>query len=274
MARVEETDGTASMRSYWSTWPQLDALRRSVSEFYEMLDNAEPWVHELAEGDMQFGRLAMPITTAMVSLEALMWEFSGIAVDKPGILFDGRVWSQGSRRWHRVVNEREARWRRRHAWQHVRALGRATVSFLTGLDRAKTETMEPAKTDPQLRGIVRLCIGALTSTGLLRDLVDNLSMTDPPSASKDESLPDCAEPRLEVLGLSVRAFKCLTSAEIRTVYDILDMTESELLCLPNLGRGAMDEIKDRLVTTGYLGAEQRDTFFRLPVERLEPRFAS
>jgi hypothetical protein len=188
MERVEETGGAASMRSYWSTWPQLDALRRSVSEFYEMLDNTEPWVHELAEGDMRFGRLAMPITTAMVNLEALMWEFSGIAVDRPGILFDGRVWSQGSRQWQRVVNEREAQTRRGHAWQHVRALGRATVSFLTGLDRATAETMEPARMDPQLRGIVRLCIGARTSTGLLRDLVDSLSMTDPRSGSQGESL--------------------------------------------------------------------------------------
>ena len=58
--------------------------------------------------------------------------------------------------------------------------------------------------------------------------------TDPPS------LP------VEDLNLSMRGYNVLRRNGIRTVGDILDRTEDELLGLRNLGRKAYDELRERL----------------------------
>jgi DNA-directed RNA polymerase alpha subunit len=56
--------------------------------------------------------------------------------------------------------------------------------------------------------------------------------------------------RVEELELSVRADNCLKNANVRTVADLVQTTEAELLRMPNFGRVSLREIKEVLATLG------------------------
>ena len=48
------------------------------------------------------------------------------------------------------------------------------------------------------------------------------------------------------LELTVRSYNCLSMANIKYINDLVDMSEEELLQIPNLGKKSLKEIKDRL----------------------------
>ena len=52
------------------------------------------------------------------------------------------------------------------------------------------------------------------------------------------------------LELSVRARNCLDSANLTTLYDLVTMSESEVMKLKNLGKTSLTEIKSRLSERG------------------------
>jgi DNA-directed RNA polymerase subunit alpha len=59
---------------------------------------------------------------------------------------------------------------------------------------------------------------------------------------------------VDELELSVRAFNCLKNANIKTIGDLVQKTENEMLRTKNFGRTSLTEIKDVLVTMGlHLG---------------------
>src|SRR5216683_1758232 len=70
--------------------------------------------------------------------------------------------------------------------------------------------------------------------------------------------PQEADPRLsellakpiEELDLSVRSANCLKNANIRTLGDLVQRTEREMLSTKNFGRKSLDEIKDVLANMG------------------------
>ncbi len=55
---------------------------------------------------------------------------------------------------------------------------------------------------------------------------------------------------VDELELSVRAYNCLKNADIRTIADLVQMTEQEMLRTKNFGRKSLDEIKEVLATMG------------------------
>ncbi|MBI4461646.1 MAG: DNA-directed RNA polymerase subunit alpha [Acidobacteria bacterium] len=65
------------------------------------------------------------------------------------------------------------------------------------------------------------------------------------------------DPRVEYLGrsvedleLSVRAYNCLKNANIRTIGELVQRTEAEMLKTKNFGRKSLNEIKEILTTMG------------------------
>ena len=63
-----------------------------------------------------------------------------------------------------------------------------------------------------------------------------------------------------ILGLSVRATNCLTSAGIATIGDLVQKSESELLAIPSMGRLSLAEIQQSLSLLGLNRADlQRNT---------------
>ena len=65
-----------------------------------------------------------------------------------------------------------------------------------------------------------------------------------------EPAPASLDRRIQTLGLSVRAENCMLNDNIRTLGELAQKTETELLRVPNLGRGSLNEIKELLAELG------------------------
>ena len=97
---------------------------------------------------------------------------------------------------------------------------------------------------------------------LLRDHLNIfINMDDPVEPEQEpteEEPPVLANEHLdksvEELELSVRSYNCLKNAEIRTIRELVQKTEPEMLRTKNFGRKSLNEIKEILVEMGlHLG---------------------
>lgn len=66
----------------------------------------------------------------------------------------------------------------------------------------------------------------------------------------DPKLSELLAKPIEELDLSVRSANCLKNANIRTLGDLVQRTEREMLSTKNFGRKSLDEIKDVLTSLG------------------------
>jgi DNA-directed RNA polymerase subunit alpha len=66
------------------------------------------------------------------------------------------------------------------------------------------------------------------------------------SATSNENL----DKSVEELELSVRSYNCLKNANIRTIRELVQKTEGEMLKTKNFGRKSLNEIKEILGTMG------------------------
>jgi len=69
---------------------------------------------------------------------------------------------------------------------------------------------------------------------------------DTPRAASNENL----DKSVEALELSVRSYNCLKNANIRTIRELVQKTEGEMLKTKNFGRKSLNEIKEILHTMG------------------------
>jgi DNA-directed RNA polymerase subunit alpha len=69
---------------------------------------------------------------------------------------------------------------------------------------------------------------------------------DQPRAASNENL----DKSVEELELSVRSYNCLKNANIRTIRELVQKTEGEMLKTKNFGRKSLNEIKEILTTMG------------------------
>ncbi len=93
---------------------------------------------------------------------------------------------------------------------------------------------------------------------LIRDHLNIFINIDDPLEAPQEAEPDAA-PRIanehldksvEELELSVRSYNCLKNANIRTIRELVQKTEPEMLRTKNFGRKSLSEIKDLLTQMG------------------------
>jgi DNA-directed RNA polymerase subunit alpha len=71
---------------------------------------------------------------------------------------------------------------------------------------------------------------------------------------EDDDMPELEgvpEVRVEEMDYSQRTFNCLRRANIETLRDILQYTESDLLAIRGFGKKALDEVKEKLSERGY-----------------------
>jgi DNA-directed RNA polymerase subunit alpha len=69
---------------------------------------------------------------------------------------------------------------------------------------------------------------------------------DQPRSASNENL----DKSVEELELSVRSYNCLKNANIRTIRELVQKTEGEMLKTKNFGRKSLNEIKEILATMG------------------------
>jgi DNA-directed RNA polymerase subunit alpha len=67
--------------------------------------------------------------------------------------------------------------------------------------------------------------------------------------------PDRYNTPIEDLNLSVRAYNCLKRSGLMTVGAVLEKNEEELLGLRNFGRKSYDELREKLVSMGFLSED-------------------
>ena len=93
---------------------------------------------------------------------------------------------------------------------------------------------------------------------LIRDHLNIFINIDEPAAQPQAPAPE-QEPTVsnehldksvEELELSVRSYNCLKNANIRTIRELVQKTEPEMLRTKNFGRKSLNEIKEILVTMG------------------------
>ncbi|MGN6183445.1 MAG: DNA-directed RNA polymerase subunit alpha [Thermoanaerobaculia bacterium] len=93
---------------------------------------------------------------------------------------------------------------------------------------------------------------------LLGDHLRIFSAFETRAEEREEAAAPEVDPRLaemlakpiEELDLSVRSANCLKNANIRTLGDLVQRTEREMLSTKNFGRKSLDEIKDVLASLG------------------------
>ncbi|MDI6728271.1 MAG: DNA-directed RNA polymerase subunit alpha C-terminal domain-containing protein [Thermodesulfovibrionales bacterium] len=70
------------------------------------------------------------------------------------------------------------------------------------------------------------------------------------TAASNPSLNENLMKSIDELELSVRAYNCLKNANIKTIGDLVQKTEYEMLRTKNFGRKSLNEIKEILVGMG------------------------
>jgi DNA-directed RNA polymerase subunit alpha len=82
-----------------------------------------------------------------------------------------------------------------------------------------------------------------------------------------EKLNENLNRSVEELELSVRSYNCLKNAEIRTIRDLVQRSEAEMLKTKNFGRKSLNEIKEILAEMGLsLGMKVDEPAAQLPIE--------
>lgn len=118
------------------------------------------------------------------------------------------------------------------------------VSDTVVLDVLTDGSMTPAEALSSAGGTLRQLSQLLES---LDERGNQLVVSD---IVEDESLSEELLAYIEELGLSTRTLNCLKRAEIIKVGDLVKMTPSALLALPNFGEKALDEVVERLDDRG------------------------
>jgi DNA-directed RNA polymerase subunit alpha len=89
--------------------------------------------------------------------------------------------------------------------------------------------------------------------------------------SPDAAMHEKLDKSIEELELSVRSYNCLEAAGIKTIRDLVQKTESEMLKYRNFGRKSLNEIKTILKDMGLQFSMRIDSETGLPVTISEQR---
>ena len=85
------------------------------------------------------------------------------------------------------------------------------------------------------------------------------------AVSATTAIEEKLDKSIEELELSVRSFNCLEAAGIKTIRDLVQKTESEMLKYRNFGRKSLNEIKNILKEMGLKFGMEIDPVTQLPV---------
>jgi DNA-directed RNA polymerase subunit alpha len=83
----------------------------------------------------------------------------------------------------------------------------------------------------------------------LEDVADELQEV-PAEPPRTSALNESLDKSVEELELSVRSYNCLKNANIRTIRELVQKTEAEMLKTKNFGRKSLNEIKEILQSMG------------------------
>ena len=134
------------------------------------------------------------------------------------------------------------------------------VNYLVEAARlGQTTDYEKLTVDVWTNGAIAPRDAVSLSAKLLRDHLNIfVSLEEAADQSEDGSLSasgpatgnEHLDKSVEELELSVRSYNCLKNANIRTIRELVQKSEAEMLKTKNFGRKSLNEIKDILQTMG------------------------
>jgi DNA-directed RNA polymerase subunit alpha len=134
------------------------------------------------------------------------------------------------------------------------------VNYLVEAARlGQTTDYEKLTLDVWTNGAISPRDAVSLSAKLLRDHLNIFVSLDEASEQTEDGLSSQLGPAIgnehldksvEELELSVRSYNCLKNASIRTIRELVQKTEGEMLKTKNFGRKSLNEIKDILQTMG------------------------
>ena len=116
-------------------------------------------------------------------------------------------------------------------------------------------------TDGSLKPYEALSLAAKVMTGHLELFIDLSETTKNTQVmiEKEESKKEkVLEMSIEDLELSVRSFNCLKRANISTVEDLTNKSESDMMKVRNLGKKSLDEVTNKLHSLGLDFAKEEE----------------
>ena len=116
-------------------------------------------------------------------------------------------------------------------------------------------------TDGSLKPYEALSLAAKVMTGhldLFIDLSEATKNTQVMIEKEEFKKEKVLEMAIEELELSVRSFNCLKRANISTVEDLTNKTESDMMKVRNLGKKSLDEVTNKLHALGLDFAREED----------------
>ena len=116
-------------------------------------------------------------------------------------------------------------------------------------------------TDGSLKPFEALSLAAKVMTGhldLFIDLSEATKNTQVMIEKEEFKKEKVLEMAIEELELSVRSFNCLKRANISTVEDLTNKTESDMMKVRNLGKKSLDEVTNKLHSLGLDFAREED----------------
>ena len=116
-------------------------------------------------------------------------------------------------------------------------------------------------TDGSLKPYEALSLAAKVMTGHLElfiDLSEATKNTQVMIEKEEFKKEKVLEMSIEDLELSVRSFNCLKRANISTVEDLTNKTESDMMKVRNLGKKSLDEVTNKLHALGLDFAREED----------------
>ena len=116
-------------------------------------------------------------------------------------------------------------------------------------------------TDGSLKPYEALSLAAKVMTGHLElfiDLSEATKNTQVMIEKEEFKKEKVLEMSIEDLELSVRSFNCLKRANISTVEDLTNKTESDMIKVRNLGKKSLDEVINKLHSLGLDFAREED----------------
>lgn len=116
-------------------------------------------------------------------------------------------------------------------------------------------------TDGSLKPYEALSLAAKVMTGhldLFIDLSETAKNTQVMIEKEEFKKEKVLEMAIEELELSVRSFNCLKRANISTVEDLTNKTESDMMKVRNLGKKSLDEVTNKLHSLGLDFAKEEE----------------
>jgi DNA-directed RNA polymerase subunit alpha len=116
-------------------------------------------------------------------------------------------------------------------------------------------------TDGSLKPYEALSLAAKVMTGhldLFIDLSEATKNTQVMIEKEEFKKEKVLEMAIEELELSVRSFNCLKRANISTVEDLTNKSESDMMKVRNLGKKSLDEVTNKLHSLGLDFAKEED----------------